>query len=193
VPGPLVVRVAARSAGAGPEGAQTRAADDLAAVFDVDDDATRRYTTAGVVIDLAADHPFVLAEQARWVASLHEGNVFLAEEDGAVVGIAVLGTVDGAPYLDQLSVRMEAMGRGVGSALLGRAVEWAASRSTAGLFLTTYDHLAWNLPFYARRGFAVVPEREWGLEMRAIVRSHRECLPDPERRAVMWRPGGRCA
>jgi GNAT superfamily N-acetyltransferase len=178
VPPSLVVRPAVRS--------------DLDLVFAVDDDASRRYRTAGVVIDLALDHPFIVAERRRWTASLDAGHLFLAEEEGAAVGIAALGTVDGAPYLDQLSVRMAAMGRGVGSALVAHAIEWASGRSSEGLFLTTYAHLAWNLPFYARRGFVLVAEREWGPEMRVIVRDQRECLPAPDQRAVMrWRPPAR--
>lgn len=174
MPSPLQIRSAAPS--------------ELDVVLSVDDDASRRYPSAGVVIDLAVTHPFIVAERARWGASLARGDVFLAERDGGAVGVAVLGTVDGAPYLDQLSVRMDAMGQGVGGELLARAKSWAAARSRRGLFLTTYGHLAWNVPFYRRRGLSLVREANWAPEIRGVIESQRACLPAPDQRVVMWAP-----
>ena len=160
--------------------------DELAAIIDVDDDASRRYATAGMELELTDEHPFVVAEQARWAASLAKGRVIVAEAGGALIGIAVLGIVDGSPFLDQLSVRMRWMGRGVGRALLARAIEWAELQGGA-LWLDTYDHLEWNRPFYERAGFEVVGEERVGPELRAILALGHECLPEPHRRVVMRR------
>ena len=154
----------------------------------VDEDAGRRYAPAGVIIDLPSHHPFIVGERTRWAASLRSGDVFFAEEAGAgAVGIAVLGHLDGEPYLDQLSVRLEHGSQGVGSALLRQAVSWASPRGR-GLWLNTYGHLPWNRPFYERRGFLLVDERSWKREMRAVVAEQRATLPFPEERVVMFRP-----
>ncbi len=156
-------------------------AGELDEVLAIDDDASTLYAEAGLPLGITRDHPFAVAERARWARALAEDRVLVAV-DGRPIGIAVLGTVDGAPYLDQLSVRREAMGRGVGRALLERALAWAPWRP---LWLTTYDHLPWNRPFYERAGFALVPEEEWGPGIRAIVAEQRAHLPDPHARVVM--------
>ena len=161
--------------------------DEVGTIFAIDEDACRRYETAGAVMDLKADHPFVLAERGRWRASLLSGDVFLAEHTvRGPVGIAVMGWMDGEPYLDQLSVRLEHAGRGIGSTLLEAAVGWARRRAPR-IWLNTYGHLSWNRPFYERRGFVLVDEPSWNPEMRATVETQRASLPWPDQRVVMAR------
>jgi len=163
-------------------------ADEFPTVIAVDDDATRRYATGGLILGLHPEHPFVLAERGRWARSLAAGDAFIAEDaDRRATGIAVLARVDGEPYLDQLSVRLESVGQGIGTALLTRAFDWARERG-AGLWLNTYGHLPWNRPFYERRGFVLVEESAWRAEMRAFVDEQRASLPMPEQRVVMFRP-----
>lgn len=48
--------------------------------------------------------------------------------------------------------------RGLGSALLARAEAEARTRGLGWLTLSTFEHLAWNAPFYARQGFAPLDE-----------------------------------
>lgn len=159
--------------------------DESALVIDIDDDATRLYATAGLELDLSPSNPFGIAERARWTLAVREGRVLLALDDrGVPAGFAALGIVDGAAYIDQLSVRLEAMRRGLGGGLVRAALDWA-SASGGGLWLNTYGHLPWNRPFYERLGFRLVPEPEWGPEMRAIVEGQRAAIPLPEQRIVM--------
>ncbi len=160
--------------------------DELATVLDVDDDATRLYASAGLPLGLTSEHPFVRAEQARWAAALRDGDVRVAERDGAVVGIAVLGTIDGDPYLDQLSVRMSSMRQGVGRALVEDAWDWARARGPR-LWLSTYAHLPWNRPFYEKHGFRVVDLRACGPELRAVIAEQQSSLPEPTERVAMRR------
>ena len=169
---------------------RTARPDELSSVLSVDDDASRRYPTAGLILDLPDGHPFAVAERARWARSLASGDVFIAEDAARrAIGIAVLGWIDGEPYLDQLSVRLEQVGQGVGSALLSLAIGWADGRGP-GLWLNTYRHLPWNRPFYERRGFTAVAEASWRPEMRATLAKQRASLPLPEERLVMFRPRG---
>lgn len=105
--------------------------------------------------------------------------------------MAILGVVDGAAYLDQLSVRLDAMKRGVGRALIDRSLSWASGRAELvgrGLWLNTYGHLPWNAPYYERCGFVLVPEPAWGPQMRALVGFQRCRLTEPAQRVVMQRP-----
>src|SRR4051812_23314888 len=104
----------------------------------IDDDASSLYAAAGLSVDLSPGHPYVLVEQERWARCAKEGWLFFAVDgSGARVGIAVLDLLDGAPYLEQLSVRRAAMGKGAGRFLLRHAMAWATERRAPFLWLTT--------------------------------------------------------
>ena len=157
----------------------------------IDDDASRLYAESGLEVNLTNDDAFVVAERARWLDSARRGDTFLAvDADGLGVGFAALGSVDGFPYLDQLSVRLAVMRRGIGRLLLGRALEWAQHRGGGALWLTTWDHLPYNRPFYERHGFVVVPEAQCGPDVRYHLAEERQWLPAPEHRIAMRRPFG---
>jgi len=152
----------------------------------IDDDAGGLYEQAGLHLELPPDHPFTRAERECWLRCAEAGNVLVAEPaaGGRPVGLLVMDRIDGAPYLEQLSVRMSAQGRGLGRTLLARAIEWAPGED---LWLTTYAHLAWNRPFYERHSFVVVPEAECPRGMVAILTDQRLWLPDPNQRIAMRR------
>src|SRR5690606_13502560 len=151
-----------------------------------DGDASALFVAAGLSTLLDDDHPFVRDERERWRNATRAGQVTLAiDASGEAVGFSVLGTVVGRPYLDQLAVRVAAMGRGIGRTLLEHAVR---ESSTAGeLWLTTYAHLRFNRPFYERAGFSTVPESQCGPQLRAILQAQRRSLPRPEQRIAMVR------
>lgn len=48
--------------------------------------------------------------------------------------------------------------KGLGTALVTRIVDLARRRGAPALYLTTFAHVPWNAPFYARLGFSPVPE-----------------------------------
>ncbi len=164
-------------------------ADELATVVSIDDDACRAYEAAGISLGIHDGHPFAEAERARWRASIEAGTVrFAVDARGDEQGVAVLGYVDGQPYLDQLAVRLSAMRRGIGRALVVEAISWARSVQGVGLWLTTYGHLPFNRPMYERMGFVVVAEREWGHEVAHHVELQRRWLPLPRERVAMRHP-----
>ena len=153
---------------------------------EIDLDASRLFERAGLRLDLPADHEFLVNERNRWLRSLAAGRALLAvDPTGESVGFAAAGVVDGEPYLDQLSVRTKFMQRGAGTALLNAVASAAADAGAPALWLTTYDHLSWNRPFYERNGFAVVPQRECGAEISAVISYERRWLPSPQERVVM--------
>lgn len=161
-------------------------ADELNVLFEIDDDSAKLYRTAGVVIDLPATHPFIADERRRWAASVSRGWTLLAlDESGEAVGFAAVDVLDGAAYLDQLSVRMRAMRRGVGKRLIRQASALGEKLGNEVIWLTTYGHLPWNRPFYERLGFVTMPEAEWGPGVVHHVEAQREALPLPEERVAM--------
>lgn len=160
-------------------------ADELRELIDIDDDASELYAQAGLGLELAKDHPFVIAESVRWADAIGRGLAQVAvDAQDRPVGFATVCLVDGNPYLDQLAVRPSAMRRGIGSALLRQAISWSGGRP---LWLTTYSHLAWNGPYYQRHGFVSMPESACGAELLAILEEQRAALPDPGKRIAMAR------
>ncbi|GAB2837004.1 GNAT family N-acetyltransferase [Actinocorallia aurea] len=79
-----------------------------------------------------------------------------------VAGFAAVTEVDGLPYLEQISVRADQVGRGLGSELL-RAV---IAEAEGGLTLLTFRDVPWNGPWYRRFGFVELPPEEFGPELR---------------------------
>lgn len=157
---------------------------ELAELMRLDDAACAIFAEVGMALSLPPEHPFVLSDAERWGRSVARGDTYVAIDDLAIIGFATLELVDDAPYLDQLSVLPRAMRRGVGQALLQQAVAWSGARP---LWLTTYAHVVWNAPYYARHGFVRVPEPEWGPDMTRTVAAQRAALPAPEQRIVMVR------
>lgn len=163
-------------------------AEEFPALLAIDDDATLLYAEHGAPIELAPDHPFARAEQERWRRSTELGGTFVAiDESGEPVAFAALGWGDGAPYLDQLSVRRRAMRRGLGRRLLQHAAAWACEHGASELWLTTYGHLPFNRPYYERHGFVLVPEVSCGPEILHHLHQQRRYLPAPEHRVAMRR------
>ncbi|MFO7179085.1 MAG: GNAT family N-acetyltransferase [Pseudomonadota bacterium] len=155
----------------------------------IDDDATTLYAEYGLSIELGDEHEFVRAELARWRRSAEAGRASLAiDENGAGLAFAALDVLDGEPYLDQLAVRRSAMRRGIGQRLLARSVEVARAIGGSALWLTTYDHLPFNGPYYERHGFVVVPESAWSEGIRRHIEEQRRFLPAPSHRVAMRRP-----
>jgi GNAT superfamily N-acetyltransferase len=83
-------------------------------------------------------------------------------------GFAMLAMLDGEAYLHQLSVLSRATGRGAGSALIEAACAAARTAGHETLLLSTYAGVPWNAPFYARRGFRVVPPGSYTRALRAL-------------------------
>ncbi len=158
---------------------------DINELLAIDDDAAALYAAHGLSIDLAPSHPFSRAELARWLHSVELGRAFLAvEHSGLGVGFASLDLVDDEPYLDQLSVRVTTMRRGVGGQLLAHAAAWARTTGAA-LWLTTYDHLPFNRAYYEQRGFVVIPESVCSIGIRHHLEEQRRYLPAPSHRIAM--------
>ena len=159
---------------------------ELELAVDIDRDACTAFgeLDSALDVELPAEHPYALAEIARWNEILRAGHLFFAcSPGGEPVGFAALCLVDGIPFLDQLSVRRAAMRRGVGRSLMALAQRWSAPKGQ--LWLTTYGHVPWNRPWYERLGFARVAQAMWGPELRAIVESERGALPCPDGRIAM--------
>lgn len=158
---------------------------DIEEMIAIDVDACTLYADAGLDADLGPEHPYAIAERACWTRCAGAGNAFLAAwANGPPVGLLVLDRVDGAPYVEQISVRRAAMGQGMGRRLLDLAIRWAGRES---LWLTTYAHIPWNRPFYERHGFVTIAEADCPPGIVTLLEDQRRALPAPVERIAMCR------
>ena len=95
--------------------------------------------------------------------------------------------MDGLAHLEQLSVRPERGRRGLGAALLESVCEWAAQRRLEAVTLTTFVHVPWNAPFYAKNGFRVMGDGQVGPELRKLQADEAAHGLDPTLRVCMRR------
>ncbi|WP_017571735.1 GNAT family N-acetyltransferase [Nocardiopsis halotolerans] len=123
-----------------------------------------------VEVSLAADTVFAGAgvvlppDDPRGMLA-HAERVLVADDPvtgDPVVGLAATVTVDGRPHLEQLAVHPDHGRRGVGGALLEEVCAESGAAGHTRLTLTTFRDLPWNGPWYADRGFTVLPRPEWG-------------------------------
>jgi GNAT superfamily N-acetyltransferase len=117
---------------------------------------------------------------ARIVQGAHDGLLWVAEHAGAGLSGFVNGFANGfmsgfmsgfvigfvlcerpAPatlHIREIDVRPDFGRRGIGAALLAHACRMGAARGLVHATLTTFLHLPWNAPFYARQGFRIVDD-----------------------------------
>jgi len=128
--------------------------------------------------------PCELLEAARragllWVAVAGEG---------APVGFAHARDLGDDLHLQELDVHPDHGRRGLGTALLGTVLAEAERRGYAGVSLTTFAHLPWNAPFYARHGFRPVPPEARSPGLAQAFQVDLDEGLDPARRVAMRYP-----
>lgn len=126
-------------------------ADDLPQLQHIEADAASRFpaqalgpsAAGGLSLDeLAA----CLQSQLLWVAE---------QADTGAVGFIAARSEGTALHIVEMDVLTSHGQRGIGALLLHRAFDAAKERGHRWITLTTFEHLAWNAPFYARHGFVV--------------------------------------
>jgi len=117
-----------------------------------------------------------------------QGRLWVALDGDTPVGFAVVELLArDLPHLEEVDVHPSHGRRGLGARLVQTVCEWAARSGYAQLTLTTYRDLPWNMPFYARLGFAEVPVEARRSELEAVFRAETARGFDSERRLVMKR------
>jgi GNAT superfamily N-acetyltransferase len=160
---------------------------DLAAVQRVGVAAGERFRSVDDprVARCADDPPVALDELAT---ACDGGRLLVAEVDGDVAGFLLLEVLDAGAHVEEVAVHPDHEGGGLGSALLDAASAWAGERGMGTVTLTTFRDVAWNRPFYERRGFRVLADDEIGPGLRA-TREHEASIGlDPSIRVAMSRP-----
>jgi GNAT superfamily N-acetyltransferase len=97
------------------------------------------------------------------------GRLWMVVDDSdEPVGHVMADLVDGCLQIEQVAVHPGSARRGLGRALLDHAANRAAADSLPALTLTTFAHVPWNEPYYARCGFRVLDDAEITPGLQAI-------------------------
>ncbi len=89
-------------------------------------------------------------DYARIVAA---GDTWVAEQGGRLVGVLVLEHFDDHVLVENLAVRPDAQGAGIGSRLLRHAEDQARTRGAHEVRLYTHELMTENRAYYPRRGY----------------------------------------
>ena len=160
--------------------------DDGEAVRQIERQASQRFREVG--LDAVADdgpHPWgTLATYAG------DGRSWVAYDPGTdeLVGYVLVDVVDGCAHVEQLSVRPDRQGAGVGRALLEQVREWSVATGRPAITLTTFRDVPWNRPLYEHLGFRSLTDEEIGPELRAVQDHEAADGLDPTTRVCMRRP-----
>lgn len=119
-------------------------------------------------------------------AYANAGRAWVAlDQAGAPMGYVIVDVVDGCAHVEQITVRPDHQGSGVGRSLLDRVRGWATESDKPALTLTTFADVPWNRPLYEHLGFRVLAEAEIGPELRAVRDRETSHGLDPAGRVCM--------
>ncbi len=158
---------------------------DLAVIPEIEKAAARRFEPYLAWLDISADvleglttPPFLLKAQA-------ENRLWVTAVDHRPVGFIVAKFLAQACFIVELDVHPDYGRLGMGSALVKVCCQSAGDQGFNHVLLTTFRQIPWNIPFYQRLGFEILPEEQWSQEIEAIVSHEARYGFAPEKRAVM--------
>jgi GNAT superfamily N-acetyltransferase len=132
---------------------------------------------------VADDDPASLETLARFAAG---GRSWVAVDRSDVpIGYVLVDVVDGCAHIEQVTVRPDHQGAGVGRALLQRVRAWAADSGLSAITLTTFTEVPWNAPLYRHLGFRDLGEHELGPQLREVRAREAAHGLDPAARVCM--------
>lgn len=111
---------------------------------------------------------------------MNEGPVWVALQNGVVVGTVSVAPKAGALYVRGMAVAPEARGRRIGRELLERVEEFATEGGIKRLFLSTTPFLSGATRLYEKHGFRRSPEGPhdlFGTPLFTMVKNLGEATP----------------
>jgi GNAT superfamily N-acetyltransferase len=124
---------------------------------------------------------------SEFLDAQREGRLWVALVADRVVGFAHATLHDERPHLEEMDVLPQYGQCGIGSALLRQVIRWVDQTGADSVTLTTFRSVPWNMPFYAKHGFEVLPPTAWSPAIEALVTRETARGLDRSARVVMRR------
>lgn len=105
----------------------------------------------GHYVDRMGTEPAPMGE--GYASLVAAGQVWVAERDGALVGLLVLKPEADHLLLDNIAVSPTAQGAGIGARLLALADDYAREHGISEIRLYTNEAMTENLAYYPRHGY----------------------------------------
>ena len=161
--------------------------------------ATREHLEALSDIELAAatmfegsvpaSVPQVSTPRSKFQSAQREGRLWVALSGETPVGFALVEMLaEDLPHLEEIDVHPQHGRRGLGTKLVRAICAWAMATGYHSVTLTTFRDVPWNMLFYARLGFEVIPWEALSPALRSVVQDETRRGLDPTRRVAMRRP-----
>ena len=158
---------------------------DLAVLPEIEKAAAQLFGPYLDWLEISADVLEGLTTPSFLMRAQAEGRLWVAAIAQKPVGFIVAKFLPGCCFIVELDVHPHYGRMGIGSALVRACCYGAQHRGFDQILLTTFRRVPWNIPFYQRLGFEVLPDRLWSAEIQAIVRHEARYGFVPEKRAVM--------
>lgn len=91
--------------------------------------------------------------EADYAAAVSAGTMWVAEDEGGLLGFIVLVDTDDHLLIDDIAVEPHAQGRGIGTQLPALAESEARRRGHDRIQLYTNEAMTENLDYYPRKGY----------------------------------------
>ncbi len=173
---PLVIRVGIPS--------------DIKDIQEVERSANAMFRSVGM--DAVAEYPVTAASDL--LAMMKDRRAWVAVDDqDRPIACILLTVIDGNCHVEQIAVRPEFARQRIGEKLIAKAEDLARERGLAALTLTTFTHVPWNGPYYARLGFHIVDKDRLSAGERAIQDDNTAGVLGAWPRVTMTRPINRAS
>lgn len=113
--------------------------------------ASELFRPTGLIRDMGEEPESIPAETLSEAIAARA--VLVVAFQGKAVGFALFRWIEGAFYLDQISVHPDHGHKGLGRALMRAVFDEARHYRASAVYLSTFRDLAWNGPFYRTLGF----------------------------------------
>lgn len=142
---------------------------------------------------IAAGHPGVATFEPTHGDDLRDavgdGCLFVAvDQTDHPIGFLLCSELDEDLYVQELNVHPDHAGNRLAVPLLAAADRLAKGLGLAALTLTTFRHVPWNAPYYARLGFTIIPDDAIGPDLRFVIARQQQAGLDVSQRVAMRRP-----
>ena len=142
--------------------------------------------------DLPPSIRYRVSDFETLATAIRESRLWIAKNTAdKTIGFVMAEIIDEEVHLSEVDVSPEYGRRGVGTSLVQWVCDWSRERGSGAVTLTTFRHIPWNAPFYARLGFETIAESELGPGLCSLMEEEAAAGLNIQKRVCMrFQPGG---